>query len=47
MEDVGSLLCTQEHVIEPYPEPDESNTLHSVSQFLKAHFNIILPVLHH
>jgi len=38
MEDVGLLLCTQEHAIEPYPEPVESNTLHFISQFLKVYF---------
>jgi len=39
MKDVGSLLYTQEHVTEPYPEPVESNTLHFISKFLKVHFN--------
>jgi hypothetical protein len=30
MEPEGSLLCPQEPSISPYPEPDQSNSYHSI-----------------
>lgn len=40
MELGGSLPCSQEPVINLYPEPNESNPY--TSDFIKIHFNILL-----
>jgi len=42
MEPEGLLLCSQEHTIGSYPEPDESST-HIPCYFPKIHSNIIFP----
>jgi hypothetical protein len=48
MEHEGSLPCSQEPSIGPYPEPDQSNPYHPILSS-KIHFNIVHPptwVLH-
>jgi len=42
MEPEGSLPCSQEPAIGPYPEPNESSPYHP-TYFSKIHSNIILP----
>ena len=43
MEPEGALLCSQEHAIFLYHEPDQSGPFPPPSHFLKIHFNIIFP----
>jgi len=45
MKSVGSLPHSQEPATRTYSEPDQSSPC-SPSQFLKIHFNIILPSIH-
>jgi hypothetical protein len=42
MEPEGSLLCSQDPIMRPYSEPDESSS-HLHSLFLKINVNITLP----
>jgi hypothetical protein len=43
MEPEGSLQCSQESAIGPYPEPDESSP-YCATLFLEIHFNILQTV---
>jgi hypothetical protein len=43
MEPEGSIPCSQEPSTGPYPEPYQSNPIHSIPSYLsKIHFNIVL-----
>jgi hypothetical protein len=42
MEPEGSLTCSHEPCINPYPKPDQSTPNYSF-YLSKIHFNIILP----
>jgi hypothetical protein len=44
MEPEGSIPCSQEPSTGPYPEPYQSNPIHSILSYLsKLHFNIVHP----
>jgi hypothetical protein len=45
MEPEGSISCPQEPSTGPYPEPYQSNPLHSIPSYIsKIHFNIVHPL---
>jgi hypothetical protein len=45
MEPEGSLPCSQEPTIGPYPEPDQSSPYYCI-HFSKIHLNIILHLIY-